>query len=406
MGAENDMKMKVALISLHTPTATNHGGASALPYHLIKYCPAGVEVEVWSFNVNGCTPGQIADSESELGVKIHVLVQPKKMRWLNAAAVRLLLSRPALSYLSISQKIVDEVNNFLGQEAHNGLWIYGEELAGIANKICGYKTVVTTPDCEALYYLRMFEMPGVGTSFKWLTRYSLMYRRFCKNTAEMPASENITYHLVGKEDAKLFKTINPNANARFVRHPHYDVHERRLSTKTEGKLRLLIAGRYNVYMKNAADEAVESLIKSGVHLSQSYDITFLGKGWENAAKRLSNAGYDVRHVNYVDDYIAEIQRYDLQLTPISVGTGTKGKVLDAIANGLLAIGTPLALENIDVESWKSCIIYEKGSELVAGLERLSKERDLVLRIAEAGRVAVLKSHGRENIAKQVFSFFS
>lgn len=398
--------MRVALITLHTPTATNYGGASALPYHLIKYRPGDVEVEVWSFNINGCTPWQIAGSESELGVNIHVLARPKRTRWINGSVARLVLPRPALSYLSITQATVDEVNKYLGKKQHNGLWIYGEELARLANKIAGYKTVTTTPDCEALYYLRMFGMPGVGTNLKWLARYALMFRRYCKNTAAMPAAGNITYHLVGKEDARLFKTLNPTANVRFVRHPHYDVYERRLSTKTVGKLRLLIAGRYNVYMKNAADEAVASLVKASGRLSREYEITFLGKGWENVAKLLSNAGYDVRQINYVEDYIPEIQRHDIQLTPISVGTGTKGKVLDAIANGLLAVGTPLALENIDVESWKSCMVYESGDELVAGLERLSTDRDLVRRMAEAGRADILQSHGRENIAKQVFALFN
>ncbi len=395
---------RVALITLHTPTVTNYCGASALPYHLIKYRPQDVELQVWSFNYNGCTHKQILESENTLGVRIHLL-ESRQMRWLNSAAVRLFLPRPALSYLSISQSVVNEVKNYLGNDSNNGLWIYGEELAGLTKMIPGYKTVITTPDCEALYYLRMFGMPGVVTNLSWLARYALMYRRYCKNTAAMPTADNITYHLVGKEDARLFKKINPNANVRFVRHPHYDVCERQLSIKNRGKLRLLIAGRCNVYMEKAADEAITSLVEASDHLSQAYEITFLGKDWENAAGRIYNAGYEVKHINYVDDYIAEIQRHDIQLTPIAVGTGTKGKVLDAIANGLLTIGTPLALENIDVENWKSCIIYECGDELIAGLERLSTERDLVWRMAEAGRVAVLQSHGREKIAKQVFTLF-
>lgn len=65
--------MRIALISLHTPTATNCRGASALPYHLLAFRPENVDVEVWSFNLNDCTAEQIEDSESRLKVKIHIV---------------------------------------------------------------------------------------------------------------------------------------------------------------------------------------------------------------------------------------------------------------------------------------------------------------------------------------------
>ena len=55
------------------------------------------------------------------------------------------------------------------------------------------------------------------------------------------------------------------------------------------------------------------------------------------------------------------------LTPIAIGTGTKGKVLDALANGLLVVGTPYALENIAVENGVSCVEYHSTKELFSTL---------------------------------------
>ncbi len=221
----------------------------------------------------------------------------------------------------------------------------------------------------------------------------------------MPSSDNITYHLVGKEDQKLFSKLNPKAHSVFIHHPHYDVTERTVEQAKNRKLRILIAGRNNVYMAAATGEAIDSLISAGVTLSGAYEISFLGKGWDEAAKRLSDAGYEVHTIGYVEDYIAEIQRHDIQLTPISVGTGTKGKVLDAFANGLLVVGTPLALENIAVESGKSCIQYETGEELTSALHELAENHNAVKELASAGRAAILAQHGRAEIARQVFSYF-
>jgi hypothetical protein len=47
---------------------------------------------------------------------------------------------------------------------------------------------------------------------------------------------------------------------------------------------------------------------------------------------------NLNDLGFVDVYLDEIIKYDIQLTTISVGTGTKGKVLDALANGLMVMG--------------------------------------------------------------------
>jgi hypothetical protein len=46
-------------------------------------------------------------------------------------------------------------------------------------------------------------------------------------------------------------------------------------------------------------------------------------------EKLENKGFEVSHITFAPDYIEEICKHDIQLTPISIGTGTKGKVLDA-----------------------------------------------------------------------------
>ena len=123
------------------------------------------------------------------------------------------------------------------------------------------------------------------------------------------------------------------------------------------------------------------------------------------ANMLKTVGFDVDIKGYVDDYAAEISSHHIQLTPVAVGTGTKGKVLDAFANGLMVIGTPLALENIAVKSGKECVLYRDGVELADWLNRLAHEPSTIEEIARAGKEAVLREHGREKIAREFFSLF-
>lgn len=407
--------MRIAQISLFTPTATNFKGASALPYHLMKFRNEDVELEVWTFNSNKCSAEQIAKSEEELDIKVHLVPASKIQKWLSPAIVRLFLPYPFQYYLNIPEQIIVDVKSYLGNDTNNGVWIYGEDLARHIAKFSEYKCVVTTPDCEAMYYYRMFAQKGVPTSWKYLFRYGLMYHRYAKMTSEFPKGKNIKYHLVGKEDTQFLKNINNGIDARFIRHPHYDIaNPQLLKGKIDSeidlscKLRLLIAGRYDIYMRDAVDEAIRAMQAVAYQIRDKYHITFLGKGWEVCVQQLSDAGFSVENKSYVEDYVVEVSSHDIQLTPIFVGTGTKGKVLDAFANGLMVMGTLRALENIAVESAISCVQYENSEELESWLLTLAdgdgKQR--VKAIAKVGHEAVLKEHGREKIAKEFFRLFN
>ena len=121
--------------------------------------------------------------------------------------------------------------------------------------------------------------------------------------------------------------------------------------------------------------------------------------------RLKNAGYDVAQITFAPDYIEEIRKHDVQLTPIAIGTGTKGKVLDALANGLLVVGTPYALENIAVENDVSCVEYRSNEELLSVLVDIPHNVQKYEQMAEKGREAIFVEHGRRRISQQLMDLF-
>ena len=162
-------------------------------------------------------------------------------------------------------------------------------------------------------------------------------------------------------------------------------------------------------MKQEADLLVEQ-INANVnandnYLPKNYVFTFLGKGWEKHVETMRQAGYEVEHIKFAPDYIEEIVKHDIQITPIAIGTGTKGKVLDAVANGLLVIGTSYAMENIAVENGVSCVEYQEPQEVIGVLMDIPSNRDKYEQMAVKGRDAVLTIHGRETVSKRLFSMF-
>lgn len=430
--------MRICMITTMTPTSENIRGTSALPYHLLAGRDKDVTVEIFTFNNNGILDDKIRQVEEELGVAIHVVPLPKWFKFVfkfHLLFVRLFLKYPIHHYIKLPQETVDEIVAL----KPDAVWIYGAEWSRVTRQFEGFKRIHTMPDSEALYYYRMLGQRFVTHDWKRFWRCALMYPKFLALERNYPNDKTVYYHLVGEEDANFLKKMNPGIQARFIRHPHYKVAERKIPIKFhQSKIRLLIAGRYDLYMQQSADEVIEaignkSLAESpkppkaptdctdnaddltpqspmsyvfppseGLDLRDFYAITLLGKGWEKHVETLSRAGYDVKHIAFAPDYVEEVCKHDIQLTPICIGTGTKGKVLDALANGLLVLGTPYALENIAVEHGISCIQWNHASEVPEILFDIAKNREKYEQIATAGREAVLKEHNPAKIAKELF----
>lgn len=400
--------MNIIQVSILTPFKENVRGTSALPYHLMVKRDKDIKIEIYSFNCNHLSDEQIAQVEKEQDVKIHIIPLPKWFVWifkLHLLFLRVFLKYPLHNYITLPRKMKNEIV----AKQPDGVWIYGEELSRVSRQLAEFRRVHTFPDSEALFYYRMLGQRFVMNDKMKYWRCAFMYRKFRLMERNMDDSPNVAYHLVGDEDAKFLKDMNPRLQAYFIRHPHYEVKscEKEQITFSKPKIKLLVAGQYNYYMKQDADEMVEALVTTPnlKQLIDKYKITFLGRGWEHHVEKLQKVGWEAQHITFAQDYIEEISKYDIQLTPISIGTGTKGKVLDALANGLLVIGSYYAMENIAVADRKECLIYQVPKEIPQFLLQITEEFAEYEDMAARAENAVRKKHNRENISQRLFSLF-
>lgn len=390
---------KIVLLSLSTPTYNNIRGASALPYHLINCYPDQIVTDVYSFNINNIDEKQISTNETNLKTKIHILKVPRWMKWmqkLQLSFIRLFLSRPYLSFLHINKSLIDDIVNV----NPDIIWIYGEEISLLASHFPKIKCIVTMPDCESLFYYRMIGLSWNNRNFRKLLRYTFAYWQYSKMERRNHL-QTVKYHFVGKADADFYRLSNPNSNVHYLPHPHYDYKDRVISFH-KPKIKVLFAGRYDLYCKHGSDMVLNALISHANDFRKEYEITFLGKDWDVWKNKLDDAGYKVNHINYAPDYIEELHQHDIQINAIDVGTGTKGKVLDAFANGLLVIGTPFALENIETDD-SSSIRFSTTDEFVTTLYDIPRNILKYEQMAEFGRKNILKHHNRQFISKQLFN---
>lgn len=397
--------MKVTMISVMMPAAENIRGTSALPYHLLAGRDKSIEVILYSYNLNRLSKEQIDSIAKELNIKICLLPVPW---WYNfflrfLLPFRILLNYPIVNYISLSSSQLDTIIN----DNPDAIWIYGEELSRVSHQLKDFRRVHTLPDCESLYYYRMLGKRFAIRNKIRFWRSAFMYPKYLNMEKQFDTSSNIHYHLVGEADVDFLKEICPGIQAHFLRHPHYQVAKpAKVISFSSPKIKVLFAGQYNLYMQQDADMLIDCLIKSKdlSELKEHYVYTFLGKGWDNHVERLNNAGYETHHIKFAPDYIEEICKHDIQITPICIGTGTKGKVLDAIANGLLVIGTWYALENIAVKHLESCIEYGEAKECIKFLKDIPARRNYYESIALNGRKSILERHNQKLISECLFRF--
>jgi len=397
--------MKVTMISVMMPAAENIRGTSALPYHLLAGRDKNIEVILYSYNLNRLSKEQIDSVAKELNIKIYILPVP----WWYVfflrffSPFRILLNYPIVNYINLSSLQLDTIIN----DNPDAIWIYGEELSRVSRQLKDFRRVHTLPDCESLYYYRMLGKRFAIRNKIRFWRSAFMYPKYLNMEKQFDTSSNIHYHLVGKEDVNFLKEVCPGIQAHFLRHPHYQVAKpAKVISFSTPKIKVLIAGQYNLYMQQDADAMINCLIKDKElsDLKEHYVYTFLGKGWEHHVNSLNNAGYEANHIKFAPNYIEEICKHDIQVTPICIGTGTKGKVLDAIANGLLVIGTWYALENIAVKHLESCIEYGEAKEFIKILRDIIVRRNYYENIALKGKKSILELHNEKLISEQLFRF--
>lgn len=397
--------MKVVFITPVTPYKENMGGPSGHPYHLMIERPEGIDITIYSYNNNHLSDEVIHNVEQELRVDIKLLSQPKwwlMILKLHLTFIRLFLKYPINYYIRLDRSIVEEIKS----QKPDLVWGYCQEFSGILKQFKDYRRLHTVPDCYSLHFYRRLGRRLTLSNIKEYWRVVTNYIKHYRMERDFDDSKNIFYHLVGEEDKNFLLEINPNINAHFVRHPLYKGSDNEKSTIKkfhQPKIKLLIAGRYDLYSIQAADELLENFKNSRIQeLKEYYVFTFLGKGWDRHVEAMKEAGYEVEHIKFAPDYLEEITKHDIQINPLSVGTGTKGKVLDALANGLLVIGTPYAMENIAVEHDRSCIVYNDPHEVIDVLLEIPQNLERYEQMAAEGQKRVLELHNRQRVADELF----
>lgn len=395
---------RIAFISTMMPTPTNVGGPSSLPYQLIAHRPEGIDVVVYTLNQNHIDGNKLTEYARQMRCSVTVVHASLRYRLCNTLGLRWIVYRfhsmPFQTLISLPADDVEKINT-----NHDIAWLYPHYLLGIGRQI-GLPMIVTGPDSSALHYERCLYDKYALMQFgqKCIIKMRQHSLRLESSWASLP---NTQLHFVGNADCQYFLSNNPQGRGFFLRHPSNM--PAYLCPKTYGdqrrRLRLLITGKLNVYTLSDMDIVVNELCLHAQPLCEEYLLTFVGNGWGDVADTLRQHGYEAACKTWVADYFEELKQHDLQLFPISVGTGTKGKVLDALCAGIVCVGSRYAFENIALQESLSAYCYDDAHQIGDILQRIYEQQEKLSAVAAAGHDMVLAQHSPTDLASEFFKHF-
>ena len=394
--------MKVIAISYFMPYWENLRGISALIFSLIKYRPKDVDLSLYSFNCNHLTDEQISKVKEELNVPITIIPEPKDHAEYKPGLFSKYLGwifPDERNMLRIPSDYVERIRN----EAPDYIWLYPFYLYHVPEQMPEMKYVLTSCDSNALLKKRSLKDAYYRNNWLKYIKVWRLYKHYLSIENKFP-THNCLIHFVGKEDCNFYNSHVKHGNGSYIAHPHYFSTAKNNIDFNAPKLRVLWSGNNNFYMASEGGKIFNVLMNNAKSLTSKIKITFLGKGWENYCDKLRQKGYDTELKTWVDNYAEEIAKYDIQLVPLSLGTGTKGKVLDAMTSGILVLGSRYALENITYDSDK-CVCYGDTNEIVPIFEDIFTEREKYMRIAENGKKYVLTRHDPTACSNFFFEMF-
>ena len=91
----------------------------------------------------------------------------------------------------------------------------------------------------------------------------------------------------------------------------------------------------------------------------------------------------------------------VSIAPIRVGSGTRIKILEALALAVPVVSTTLGAEGLDLVPGREILLADQPEEFAAGVVRLLNDRVARDAMGEAGRLAVARAYAWDRIEQRL-----
>lgn len=114
------------------------------------------------------------------------------------------------------------------------------------------------------------------------------------------------------------------------------------------------------------------------------------------------AGHEgIVRVGFVPQLSSELEKHRILLAPVRYGTGTKTKILHALAHGVPVITTTMGGEGIGLRDGETALIADTAEDFASAVARLYTGRELWDKLSERGRAHILEAFPHARMASRL-----
>ena len=113
----------------------------------------------------------------------------------------------------------------------------------------------------------------------------------------------------------------------------------------------------------------------------------------------------VRLAGFVEDLRPQVREAAVYVVPLRAGSGTRLKILEAMAMGKAIVSTRIGAEGIDLQHGEHALLADTPAEFSAAVCRLLDDRELRLRLGSAARALAEREYGWDAIGQRLLATY-
>lgn len=389
--------MRILIISAFPPYPLTRGSSIRI-FNLAKELRKKAEVKFLSL----ASSAQEMDALRDLQDLFPVDIVPFELKRNLKIHIRYFFSfHPYYRNVVFSKELAAKVKDLTSREKFDVVQVEGLWIAHLLDQIRLGLRVLDNHNVQTLYFKRLCNYSSARPKERILSFFDMLKLPRYERTY----SERYDVCLcVSKVDLKLLTNMAPTAHYRvvnngvdteFFRPVPYDLYSKSV----------VHVGYYN--NPNNVDAVVWFARKVfPLVLRQVPEAVFKIVGAEAppAVRALDQGNTQV--MGYIDDVRPIVQNAAVFVVPLRAGSGTRLKILEAMAQGKPIVSTSIGAEGLDLKDGEDVVIANTETELATSIVELLENPELVERIGKNARRTVEDKYSWASIGADLYDFYA
>jgi glycosyltransferase involved in cell wall biosynthesis len=166
-----------------------------------------------------------------------------------------------------------------------------------------------------------------------------------------------------------------------------------------------VGGMTGPYNSDAVDFFIEKIWPVIKYGAPEATIDFVGGGPTQKLRNKALEEDNIKVLGFVSDIRPIVQRASVFVAPIRIGSGTKIKLLNAMAQAKPVVATTIAAEGIDVTPGEDILIADDPEEFGKKVLYLLRNEEIARKMGARARELIERKYGWDLIAENIHGIY-